>query len=462
MAEEETKEQKTGNFLTSSARDPARYESPKLPSQSRSSSAEGSQTKEKRIRKITHLYYSRQDVQKAIFEFSKNREICPRYFEGFGKRPDSFQYPNDVFEMVKKGATSFHCSEEIWENPLEIFTGMKEEQIAQLRIGWDLLIDIDSKYIDYSKIYAEVIINFLKFHGIKNAGIKFSGSKGFHIIVPWKAFPKEINRIQTKNMFPEWPRIIIKYIIEQTREKLIEKISDIERQSKYVKDFQASKEVMPDIILVSPRHLFRMPYSLHEKTALASVVLSPSEISKFELKDADPLKAEIKNFIPNVKEGEASEFLIQALDWHRENYGKIESSEKTKYAEEFKPINVGEIFDKNFPDSIKKILEGLSDGKKRALFILINFFRSIGMEKQELENRIYEWNKKNAPQLKESVIKSQLIQSYKGKIVLPPNFDKDYYSGIGIIPTPEEKRYKNPVSYFVKKTLQEQNKFSEG
>src|SRR5690606_27815409 len=32
-----------------------------------------------------------------------------------------------------------------------------------------------------------------------------------------------------------------------------------------------------DLVLVSPRHLFRMPYSLHEKTALASIVISPEE-----------------------------------------------------------------------------------------------------------------------------------------------------------------------------------------
>lgn len=413
--------------------------------------------KEDRIRKITNLYYSRQDIQKAIYEFSKNREICPRYFEGFGKRPDSFQYPSDVFEMVKKGATSFNCSIELWEDPMKLETGMSQEQLNQNRIGYDLVIDIDSKYIDYSKICAEVIINFLKFHGIENAGVKFSGSKGLHIIVPWKAFPKEVNGIQTKNMFPEWPRIIIKYIIEQTKEQLIEKISDIERPSKYVKDFKASKEVMPDIILVSPRHLFRMPYSLHEKTALASVVLDSALISKFDLKDADPLKAEVKNFMPDAREGEASEFLIQALDWHRENYGKSGSSESSKIFEEVKPVNVGKISDSNFPDSIKKILQGLSDGKKRALFVLINFFRSIGMEKEELENRIYEWDKLNNPPLGEKYIKPQLIWNYKNKIVLPPNFDKDYYAGIGIIPTQEEIRCKNPVNYFIKKTFQKRN-----
>jgi hypothetical protein len=94
------------------------------------------------------------------------------------------QYKSDVFELVKRGATSFHCSEELWENPLNIQTGMNEKQLNELRIGWDLLLDIDSKYIDYSKIYAKIIINFLEFSGVKNVGIKFSGSKGFHIIVP--------------------------------------------------------------------------------------------------------------------------------------------------------------------------------------------------------------------------------------------------------------------------------------
>src|SRR3989344_3410359 len=110
--------------------------------------------KEQRIRKITQLYYSRKEIQKAILEFSKKREVVPRYFEGFGKRPDILQYLGDIFELTKKGATSFHCSEEIWTDPLEIQTGMAEQKLNELREGWDLLIDIDSKYVDYSKISA--------------------------------------------------------------------------------------------------------------------------------------------------------------------------------------------------------------------------------------------------------------------------------------------------------------------
>ena len=174
--------------------------------------------KEDRIRAIALSYYSRQDIRKSMFEFSKNRETIPRYFEGFGKRPDALQYDSDILALVKNGATSFHCSEEIWQDPLQISTELSEEQVKEIRKGWDLLIDIDSKYLDYSKIAAELIIQAFEFHGVKNLGVKFSGSKGFHIIVPWNAFPKEVYGQKTKDMFPEWPRFICEYLNEMTKE----------------------------------------------------------------------------------------------------------------------------------------------------------------------------------------------------------------------------------------------------
>ena len=420
--------------------------------------------REDRIRKITHLYYSRKDIQKALFSFSSSREIAPSYMmESFGTRPDSFQYPGDIFELTKKGATSFHCSEELWHDPLKVSTGMKLKDANDLRLGWDFLIDIDSKYLDYSKIMAELIVKILKFHGVKNFSIKFSGSKGFHILVPWKAFPETIHNNKTSDMFPEWPRILTKYIMEMVKPELIEKINDTLGEEKYgsskkyikgdedAGDF--AKKVMPDLILVSPRHLFRMPYSLHEKTALASVVLNPEEIHKFQPKDADPFKAEIRNFMPDAKSGEASELLREALDWYKtQNPQESEKLEKTN--KEFKTITLKEISEKNFPPSIKKILQGIKgDGRKRALFIIVNFFRSIGMERKEIEKTLYDWNQKNEIPLREGYITSQLISSYKGKAIPPPNYDKDYYKGIGIIPTEEEMRYKNPTSYMVRKTL---------
>jgi len=846
--------------------------------------------REQRIRKITNLYYSKPEVQKAIFEFCRNRETIPRYFEGFGKRPDSFEYKGDIFELVKKGATSFHCSEEIWKDPMKINTEMNEEQANELRTGWDLLIDIDSKYLDYSKIMAELIIKMFKFHGIKNIGVKFSvsgdtpvlvkdnkeislisikeaiglikkgkmlkilslnknkkltfskiydflehkdilyeikhsqntiplkatghhsvfiwdkgeiiqkkvsklkkgdflisyhskknpfglkeieeryeftynrnkiskkikitkklmrligyflaeghvtniinqvgftfnkneveyiedvknllslitkkkistrhpnlnstqilihskewatffdnfcgkkkgkhvpsftfkaskelflellkgyirgegyklgehgivvksvskrliteiiwlcelngvscnlsyekikkhrlpqgtlfkgslvymlripkselkllefyrgrnkfspypgskifpidglkvvykqirpkmfnynrteqmtlskkranlnrirkvldwfyefreiepdnkskkilsnyeklfnsdisvvevrdiqkknkvpvydvsveeteaffgsfypillhnsGSKGFHIIIPWKAFPKEINNVQAKDKFPEWPRIVTRYITEKIEKQLIESISKLTRPNKYIKDFQAPKEVIPDLVLVSPRHLFRAPYSLHEKTALASVVLDLDEIQEFDMKDADPMKVKIKDFMPDSEEGEAKELLVQALDWHKEN----NPEEEEKKTGDFKQIKLTNLSENNFPPCIKKILGGISDGRQRSIFVLINLFRSIGMDRDELEKRIYQWNEKNKPPLKQGIIKNQLKVAYKGKPLMPPNC-KEYYQGIGVC-NPDNfcRLVKNPVNYVVRKSF---------
>jgi len=80
------------------------------------------------------------------------------------------------------------------------------------------------------------------------------------------------------------------------------------------------------------------------------------------------------------------------------------------------------------------------------------------MEKEELEKRIHDWNKKNQVSLEESYIRSQILWSYKNKVVPPPNFDKEHYKGIGIIPTEEELRFKNPVTYVVKNSKETKRK----
>ena len=65
-------------------------------------------------------YYKREDVQKAMVEHSKNKEVGVRFGDRFGKRPDVLQYPRDVLELAKEGATSFHASEELWSNALQL------------------------------------------------------------------------------------------------------------------------------------------------------------------------------------------------------------------------------------------------------------------------------------------------------------------------------------------------------
>src|SRR3989338_2105288 len=112
-------------------------------------------------------YYAREDVQEALISNASNREVVARFGEGFGKRPDVLKYPNDVLELAKQGATSFHVSEELWSNPLALSPEMRRQELDELRIGWDLVLDIDCKILDYSKIAADLIIMELKRHGVE-------------------------------------------------------------------------------------------------------------------------------------------------------------------------------------------------------------------------------------------------------------------------------------------------------
>ena len=413
---------------------------------------------------ILSLYYSRKDIQQEIYNFCKNREVVPRYGEGFGKRPDTLEYPSDILQHVKKGATSFHCSEELWKNPLEISTEMAKEQLDEQREGWDLLIDIDSKYLDYSKVMTKLLIEALEFHNVKNIGIKFSGSKGMHIIIPWKAFPKEANGIETRVTFPDWPRIISLYLQDFVKPKLIEKISHLTSKdiyggsAKYIKGEEKvgdmTEKVAPDIVLVSSRHLFRVPYSLHEKTALASIVLDKSEIENFKPSDADPLKVKIKPYIPEARENEARELLIQALDWFKEKQQKQETrkSLEGKTSQKNRKFDKEVIIDRNkivLPPCVQTIFKGLKDGKKRALFILITYLRSLNFSEQEVIEKIEEWNKKNSPLLKQGYINGQISYAFKHKKILPPNCEK-HYKDIGIC-SPDRlcEKIKNPLNYTI-------------
>ena len=450
---------------------------------------------------------------------------------------------NLLLDSLNNSAIIFHlyiviCSEEIWQDPLKISTDFSPEEYNEIKTGWDFLIDIDSPYLDYSKIAAELIINALKYNGVENIGIKFSGSKGFHLIVPWQAFPEELNEQKTKNMFPEWPRLIAQYVQDMIKEQLDQRVFAIsdtslmkkeeiyesickncneqaveQKITKYVctnprcrTEIQSTKSVKKtlrcqfckgdlekvnedeyatcntckinsmknpeqfekrmtakqhidsvDIILVASRHLFRAPYSLHEKTALCSAVLEPNveTIRNFSPDKADPLKAQIKNFLPSPKKDEAKELLLQAID-HAKKKGIKPKKKFTGTSINVKELTIEESM---FPDCIIKILKGIKkDGRKRALFILLGFFVSLELPKEYIEEKVEAWNKKNYHKLKQGYIQSQIDWFLKNKI-MPPNCDKPSYKELGAsCQQCISQGIKNPVSYTIRQAMKRPNK----
>ncbi|MBN2454613.1 hypothetical protein JXB11_03640 [Candidatus Woesearchaeota archaeon] len=481
-------------------------------------------------------HYKREDVQKQMVEHARNKEVAIRFGDRFGKRPDTLQYNRDVLELAKQGATSFHSSEELWKNPLQLSPLMQRKEMDELRTGWDLVIDIDCENWTFSRIISWLTVKALKLEGVKNIGVKFSGNKGFHIGVPFEAFPEQIGAHETRLLFPEAPKSIArlllakiekelitidkgvvkfgdkyKFTLEElkkelgseysemiirvcakcdrewkTREevitlqcsscgysingkerelyisnpsrkclkckKIMDKIKHKEQEErckcggdKSYNKFNLLSLIKIDTLLLSSRHMYRMPYSLHEKSGLVSVPIPANEIESFERDMAKPklVKADMV-FIDRekAKKNEASQLLREALDFSAKREEKAVEGREYEIPEEAIP-------EKFFPPCIKKLLEGIEDGRKRGVFILANFLRSCGWDYDSIEKRIKEWNQKNRVPLKEVYIVGQLrYQKMQKKNILPPNCDnKAYYQDMGIKCDGSICRVKNPVNY---------------
>ncbi|MEK6861304.1 MAG: DNA primase small subunit domain-containing protein [Nanoarchaeota archaeon] len=413
-------------------------------------------------------YYSRKDVQKAILNISKNREVSVKFGDkGFSKRPDILLYENDIMDFVKQGATSFHISEERWSDPMLLKSGMSRKDLDELRLGFDCIIDVDSDFVEFSKIATKLIIEALKFHNIKTIGLKFSGNRGFHICVPFESFPEMVNNIHTRLLFPEAPRYIAEYIkniirdylasnilekssIEEIAASLQKKPSDIVNNN----NFNPFSIVELDTVFISSRHMFRAPFSLNEKSGLVSIPLKINQLDDFNISLAklDRIKVE-EDFIKQVNQQEATQLIIQALDFAK----KIEKKEAIKNDKVYENV-ITRIPEEFFPDCINKILKGIpTDGRKRAIFILINFFKHMNYSIDEIENILLEWNKRNYEPLKEGYIKAQISwHKRQNQKILPPNCSNTmYYAGMGC--KCEDNicnRYKNPVNCAISKYKQ--------
>jgi predicted RNA-binding Zn-ribbon protein involved in translation (DUF1610 family) len=492
-------------------------------------------------------YYKNLQVREQLVTQAEHKEISVMYGpEKFGKRPDTLTYENDVLELAKKKASSFHCSEELWNNPLAITTGASRKDLDALRIGWDLILDIDCPDWMLAKVTTHLFAKALKQHGISAVTVKFSGNKGFHIGVPFESFPSQVpfqgEMRFTKDLFPEGPRKIASYllsfitenyatvvelekkvifddafafsfsdfdeILKKNNKSLVAhqcsdcgKIFEMAQEKKSKTIYQcdqcghvskpkgfpevircerctypvspsspSSKNQCPhcasankpllkfnllavidvDTVLIASRHLYRMPYSLHEKSGLASLPIAVEDILSFEKHMA---KVENISFThPFLKRtavvlGEGGQLLVRAFD---DTYVPEDVIRPTKTIE----VPQEAIPEDFFPPCIRLIMGGLEDGKKRALFILVNFLRVSGWSAEQIKDYVYVWNQNNPEPLKEQYLLGQLAQIKKARAPMPPPncSNKDYYISL-LVCKPDDfcPKIRNPAMYAKRK-----------
>lgn len=409
-------------------------------------------------------YYKRPEIQEAIVREAKDKEIAVSFGgQGYGKRPDTLQFPNDILEFAKKGVTSFHCSEELWSNPLQITTGMKKQELDDIRTGWDLMLDIDCPELNYSMIASDLLVNALQYHGIKNISVKFSGNHGFHIAVPFESFPESVHGKLTKDLFPDGPRKIAAFLANMIRPELAKKLLEFHdigqimqrtgiTREKILKGgvFDPFNVLAIDTVFIAPRHLYRMPYSFNEKSGLVSIPIHPDKILAF---DKERAKAENVNpdqgFMDRTKSvpGEARKLLMSSFDFVEMGTAQKEENEAIKPKREF-DVPTQALTENLFPPCIKLASQGMKDGKKRALFAIVNFLQSVGWEHDKILEWVKEWNAKNAEPLRDTIIEGHVrYHKQSKKKILPPNC-KEFWEDIGLCkPDGLCARIKNPVSY---------------
>ncbi len=434
-------------------------------------------------------YYSRDDVQNALLAVSEDREVVGIFKTGaFGQRPNLLVYPEDVVSMVRSGNVAFHGSVERWNNPMSLRPGMAKEEMDELRKGFELIIDLDIKVLEYAKIYAKVFYDELRSYGIKNIGVKYTGGKSFHMAVPFESFPENVNYKPTRTQYPLIPQAIVSYlktkVIPKFRVEIL-KVDDIYKIARKLEipvedliiadGLDVDKIINPSTIgemdevqksvvravegfvgrtitefgLFTSRHMFRLPYSLHESSFRASLPIKISQIDKFEKDDALPDKVKVKETFIDRNDsgaGEMTALVTEAMDW----YQSMIKEETVK--KKFSVSNTSKVTAEFFPPCIHKIMEGMSDGRKRSVLILFNFLRNMNWKDDETENFIVEWNQKNKPSLPSNYIRSQMRWLRASRVMMPPNFENEnFYKPMGINCDIELKSgARNPVTYAIR------------
>lgn len=408
-------------------------------------------------------WYSRESVQKVLIEVARNREVVSVFKDSrFGKRPDIIQYPQDVVQSVAEGTISFHGSVERWHQPMKLDVGLSKQELDSLRSGWDVIIDPDVDDFEIAKIATKQISEVLKDHGVSNVSVKFSGGSSFHLGIPFESLPEKINFQPVQLMYTDLQTKIIEYLKWYMKGQLKEELLSLftveeiaQKVKKSVSDIISSEGLEPFKIvsmdIFGSRHLFRLPYSVHESTLLVSLPMRIENIDKFDKSDAIPekVKVEEKFLIPKRTIHDAEGFVIEAMDWASKY--KIETREEIPKPVAFRKVKA--IPEELFPPCIQHILnKGLTDGKKRAVFILVNFLRNMGWDLERIEKKMMEWNEKNYPPLRANYLRGQLRWHFRqDRTLLPPNCDNPiFYQSIGVFSLCEQlhkEGVKNPINY---------------
>ena len=194
-------------------------------------------------------YYSRADVQQAIYAYAEHRKITVmrafQYFMPFLKQSD------DILPLA------FFSSDPpfFWPALHGTITRYYEDTCCK-----DFVLDLDFKQSSWHAAFdaGRIVIQILRDCDV-TFFIKFSGNNSPHIIIPAEAFPEDEQRAS------------------MMRRKIL----------KFVVNILESPKCLDMSFFKLPDHFLRLPYSMNEFTGLVSIPIAIKEYDDFHPQMAD-------------------------------------------------------------------------------------------------------------------------------------------------------------------------------
>lgn len=199
-------------------------------------------------------YYSREDVQQAMFHYAQGRKLCVlrTFHPMFGG--SKLRKPEDILPLM----AFYSQDQKLWPS----IHGTVSRSGKDNRMLFDLVLEVDfKKSRARSFSLSRPIFSLLRDLGV-DFRMKFSGNASPHIIIPAEAFPEEWRKIsKCRNLYG--------------------KLLDFFRnQIKSPKTLDGSFR--------NPSHFLRMPYSLNENTGLVSLPMQYEDYERFAWEMARP------------------------------------------------------------------------------------------------------------------------------------------------------------------------------
>jgi hypothetical protein len=255
---------------------------------------------------IIHTHYSRVDVAREIYEFTRgrwvavegsydDRRVFVRYYRD---QPLTVSNESDVLAIVNRykrlNARTFYATIHVYKS---LESSSLLDDLGNIAYSTPFF-DIDGTLENYKSVLeaASLIVDFLEKYGLKESVYILWSGNGAHVRINEKAFSSEVLSKYTPIVVAY---SIVEYVLREIRDKLeqVAKSSGIKVEN-----------------LVDVKRVFTAPLSLHRSRNAVAVCFKPSAFSSFEPSWVEPgsFKHDSSAW-RSFKQGEGDTLALEAL-----------------------------------------------------------------------------------------------------------------------------------------------------